>query len=182
MQEDEDISRRRFLGLGVAGVAIAAFPRTRIPGTLRSAPAAEPKRSRHGYKVFSPARIAGLRTTNRLIRSATAEGASPDGRMNAEGLGIYERLARGGVGLIITGHMVAARGGDVHGNQTHIDDSQYVDAASHIAETVHRYGPGCKVVAQLSHAGPNAIEDPIAPSDVGARRDGRTPRVLPRAR
>ncbi len=128
--------------------------------------------------MFSEGRIAGLRTKNRLVRSATAEGASPDGRMNAEGLSIYERLAQGGAGLIITGHVVAARDGDIHANQTHLDDDRYLEAARAIAETVHRNGPGSKVVAQLSHGGPNALVDPIAPSDTGARRDGKAPRVL----
>jgi 2,4-dienoyl-CoA reductase-like NADH-dependent reductase (Old Yellow Enzyme family) len=98
--------------------------------------------------------------------------------MSAEGLQIYERLARGGVGLTITGHMVAAPGGDVHANQTHIDHARFIEAARNIAVTVHRHGPACKVVAQLSHGGPNACVDPIAPSDVGARGDGRKPRVL----
>ncbi len=177
--ENEKISRRRFLGLGAAGVALAALSRTRASEALGSAPAtAAPATSRSGFRVFSEGRIAGLRTTNRLIRSATAEGASPNGRMSAAGLSLYERLAQGGVGLIITGHMVALRGGDGHGNQTHLDDDQYIEAAASIAATVHRRRPGCHVVAQLSHAGPTALVDPIVPSDVGGRPDGVKPRVL----
>ncbi len=164
--------------MGAAGMAIVAFPRVDAQEAPASAPVAGPVPSRSGYRVFSESRIADLRTTNRLVRSATAEGASPDGRMSAEGLKIYEQLALGGVGLIVTGHIVAARGGDVHANQTHLDDDQYLAAARSIADTVHRSGPGCRVVAQLSHGGPNASVDPIAASGASPRRDGKKPRVL----
>src|SRR5512142_2811331 len=100
-QEYEKLSRRRFLGLGAAGVALATFPRVTAQEAPGSAPLAEAGSPRNGYRVFSEGRIAGLRTTNRLVRSATAEGASPNGRMNADGLKLYEQLAQGGAGLII---------------------------------------------------------------------------------
>lgn len=174
----DKITRRRFLGLGAAGVAIAALSRGSAGEALGSTLMADAKASKSGYRLFSEGRIADLRTTNRLIRSATAEGASPDGRMNAEGLKLYEQLAQGGVGLIITGHIVAAHGGDDHGKQTHLDDDMYIEAAKSIADTVHRQGPGCKVVAQLSHAGPNALVDPIGPSEASTSRNGTSPRVL----
>lgn len=133
---------------------------------------------RDRYRVFSEGRIAELKLKNRLVRAATAEGASPEGRMNADGLRIYEQLARGGVGLIITGHIVAVHGGDAHENQTHIDEDRFVDAARQITETVHRHGANCKVVAQLTHAGPGGIVDPIAASEMPARPGGKTPRVV----
>jgi len=98
--------------------------------------------------------------------------------MNEEGLRIYEHLAKGGVGVIITGHIVAVRGGDAHANQTHIDNDEYIDAVRKIADTVHHHGAGCKVVAQLSHAGPNAIVDPVTPFEVPSPRAGKNPHVL----
>ncbi len=182
MSEDSgQISRRRFLELGAAGLALAALAGARAEEAAGSAPAAQPATPRRGYRVFSEGRMAGLRLKNRLVRSATAESASPDGRMSADGLALFERLARGGVGLIVTGHVVAARGGDVHANQTHLDDARYVDAARRIAETVHRCDPDCRVMAQLSHGGPNASTDPIAASDAAARPDGTKLRVLSKA-
>lgn len=177
-QSDVKISRRRFLEWGAAGVAIAAWARAGASEIAGPAEPSAPPVRKSGYRLFSEGRIAGLRLKNRLVRSATAEGAAPDGRINGEGLSIYEQLARGGVGLIITGHMVAAAHGDAHPSQTHLDDDRYLEAARSVAATVHREAGDCRVVAQLSHAGPNAQVDPIAPSEVGARRDGKVPRVL----
>ena len=58
--------------------------------------------------------------------------------------------------------MVAIPGGDAHQNQTRIDDDGYMDGLSKMAETVHKNGDGCRIFAQLSHAGPNGILDPIS--------------------
>lgn len=136
---------------------------------------------RDNYLIFSKGRIASLQLKNRLVRSATAEGASPEGRMSQDGLSMYECLARGGTGLIITGHMVALHGGDAHENQTHIDDDRYIDALKQISGIVHKNGADCRIFAQLSHAGPNGIIDPVAPSDLPARPGGKKPRILSRA-
>lgn len=55
-------------------------------------------------QVFEPVIINHLDLKNRLIRSATWEGiARPDGSVTEEAYGIYEELARGGIGAIITG-------------------------------------------------------------------------------
>jgi hypothetical protein len=56
--------------------------------------------------LFTPGRIGTLTLPNRLVRSATAERmADADGRPRPQLSALYEELARGGVGLIITGHM-----------------------------------------------------------------------------
>jgi hypothetical protein len=57
--------------------------------------------------LFTPGRIGTLTLPNRLVRSATAERmVDADGRPRPQLSALYEDLARGGVGLIITGHMV----------------------------------------------------------------------------
>ncbi len=63
-------------------------------------------------KCFEPIEIKGLRLENRFVRSATHEGmAGPDGAPTMGLAYIYSELARGGVGLIITGNaFVSARG------------------------------------------------------------------------
>lgn len=164
-------TRREFLEFNAAVLAGATFASA---GADRVHVASR----RDKYRIFSEGRIAGLQLKNRFVRSATAEGASPEGRMNRDGLRIYEQLARGGAGLIITGHMVAVHGGDAHENQTHIDEDRYIDTVKKIADTVHHYGAGCRVVAQITHAGPSGIVDPVAASDMPARPSGKKPRVL----
>jgi 2,4-dienoyl-CoA reductase-like NADH-dependent reductase (Old Yellow Enzyme family) len=91
---------------------------------------------------------------------------------------MHERLAEGGAVLIITGHMVAIHGGDAHQNQTHTDDDRYMGGLRKIAETVYKNGDCCRIFAQLSHAGPNGVLDPVAPSDMPMRPGGQKPRVL----
>ena len=55
-------------------------------------------------QIFEPAEVGGLRLKNRLVRSATWEGiAAPDGGIDETIYAIYDELARGGVGLVITG-------------------------------------------------------------------------------
>jgi len=55
-------------------------------------------------KIFEPIECNHLKLRNRLVRSATWEGiARPDGSVTDEAFEIYENLAKGGVGAIITG-------------------------------------------------------------------------------
>jgi 2,4-dienoyl-CoA reductase-like NADH-dependent reductase (Old Yellow Enzyme family) len=155
-------TRRQFLeagAIGFAGVALGAS----VPFIAKAG-------QRSDYKVFSEGRIGRVRARNRLIRAATAEGASPGGRMNAQGLRIYESLAKGGIGTIITGHIVAARNGDATVNQTHLDDDRYVAAARNMVEVVRRSDPRCVIIAQLTHGGTGAMVDPVAPSELPGRK------------
>jgi 2,4-dienoyl-CoA reductase-like NADH-dependent reductase (Old Yellow Enzyme family) len=170
-------TRREFLELGAVGAAGAAV--ASIPGgRALASPTESLSNAAAREAVFSPVRIASLKLSNRLVRASTAEGASPDGRMNEAGLEIYRGLAAGGIGLVLSGHMVAVTGGDAHANQTHIDDDAYLEALRRISDTVHDTAPGCPVVAEISHAGRAGIVDPVVPSEVPARRDGTVPRVL----
>ena len=54
--------------------------------------------------VFSPGRIGNIELKNRLVRSATFDNAATaEGRVTERMIEIYRTLAKGGVGLIITG-------------------------------------------------------------------------------
>lgn len=116
--------------------------------------------SRDEYKLFSPGKIANLSVKNRLIRSATYEGAmTEEGRITPEILNLYSNLANGGVGAIITGHMTVAREGKGGDRQTCTYDDSYIDEIAKIAEVVHSSGNGCKIFAQLSYAGRQVLHD-----------------------
>ena len=103
-------------------------------------------------RVFSEGRLSNLRLPNRLVRSATAEGACRDGEMTEAGLDIYRALARGGVGLIITGHMAVMPAGRAEPTQTCIYDDRFTPSIRRIVEVVHKTGKRCKVVAQIGCA------------------------------
>ena len=65
--------------------------------------------------LFTPGKIGSLTLPNRLVRSATAEGmADADGRPRPRLRALYQELARGGVGLIVTGHMYVHPSGKAH--------------------------------------------------------------------
>ena len=54
--------------------------------------------------IFEPFETHNLKVKNRLVRSATWENlATPEGGICASSYGLYEELAAGGAGTIITG-------------------------------------------------------------------------------
>ena len=107
--------------------------------------------TRGTYRALK-ARIANLALKNRLVRAAAAEGAFPNGEMVDGGIELYRGLAPGGAGLIIK-NMKIATSGRSEGTQTCIYEDRFTPALRKIAEVAHANGNGCKIVAQLNHAG-----------------------------
>ncbi|MHA2247876.1 MAG: hypothetical protein ACXADY_23215, partial [Candidatus Hodarchaeales archaeon] len=59
---------------------------------------------RYNYRIFSEEKIGSLTLPNRLVRSATWDPSILTKRkMTDEVLDLYQKIALGGVGLIITG-------------------------------------------------------------------------------
>jgi len=118
---------------------------------------------------------------NRFVRSATAEClASDDCRVTDRYLRAYSQLARGGVGLIITGNYYVHRLGRALPRLFVLDRDETIEDLRTVADTVHEHET--RIVAQLNHGGrqcdPEVIgETPLAPSPV---RD-KLSRVKPRA-
>jgi 2,4-dienoyl-CoA reductase-like NADH-dependent reductase (Old Yellow Enzyme family) len=112
-----------------------------------------------------------LTLSNRLVRSATAERmADADGRPRPQLSALYEELARGGVGLIITGHMYVHPSGKAHPEMTGIHSDDSLPALATLANAVHRAGG--RVVVQINHGGmqcsQETVPQTIAPSAVAA--------------
>ena len=121
--------------------------------------------------LFTPGKIGSLEIPNRLIRSATAERmADQDGRPREKFYTLYEVLSRGGVGLIITGHMYVHPSGKAHSEMTGVYKDDLVPDLARLADIVHANGG--KVVAQINHGGRQSykgvVAKPIAPSVVEA--------------
>jgi 2,4-dienoyl-CoA reductase-like NADH-dependent reductase (Old Yellow Enzyme family) len=128
--------------------------------------------------------IGPLELNNRAIRSATWEGAAdPCGFVTDRTVEIYDRLARGGIGLIVSGFQYVKANGIAMPHQIgNYCDSQ-VESLTRITETVDLHGT--KILAQLVHCGAKA--DPgLFPEDgdlwgASAIPDpftGRTPREM----
>ena len=119
--------------------------------------------------LFQPGSLGTVEVKNRLIRAGTSESmADPgSGAMTAPLLTLYERLAAGGVGAVITGHLfVEPRGKYAHG-QTGIHRDDLLPGLRDLTRRVRSHGSA--IFAQLAHAGSQSrVPDnrPLAPSQV----------------
>lgn len=105
------------------------------------------------HDVFEHTQIAGIRLKNRIIRSATYEGMADDNGFPTEELkNLYIRLAKGGVGAIITGYAVVQAEGKGNGPaQAMIDNDESIPAYKEITDAVHEYDT--PIIMQVSHCG-----------------------------
>ncbi len=118
--------------------------------------------SRQAYAVFSEGTIAQMKIKNRLVRSATYEAAmAENGQITDTMLRLYKDLAEGGVGMIITGHMAVLLQGQYAATQIVIYEDTFIPEIAKIADVVHQYGHGCKIVAQLSHTGRQVLQSSL---------------------
>ncbi len=121
-------------------------------------------------RLDSPKKIGAIEIKNRFIRSATAERLFDREGFPESGLGeFYCRLARGGIGAIITGHAFIEPQGRASPKQLAIFKDDFISPLKKITKEVHSCG--ARIFIQLSHAGRQTKskytgETPIAPSAV----------------
>ncbi len=109
------------------------------------------------YQLFEQARMGPMTLKNRTVRSATNEHLSePDGQLTQAWADVQTDLARGGVGLIITGHLTVDRTQRADEGQCVLDGETDLDLLRRTADQVHACG--ARLVAQLSHSGLKAPE------------------------
>ena len=130
--------------------------------------------------VFKPKEIGGMVIKNRLVRSATYAGMAEAGRVTNELVELYENLAEGGVGLIITGYAYVQLSGRSTPYMMGIDREDLIPGLKKISEAVHEHGDGCKVAVQLAHCGRQSLylENTIAPSAVFEPIANKMPREM----
>jgi 2,4-dienoyl-CoA reductase-like NADH-dependent reductase (Old Yellow Enzyme family) len=133
-------------------------------------------------KLFEPGRIASLTLANHLVRSATAEYMADEaGRPEPPMVEMYEALAQGGVGLIITGHAFVHSSGRCRLTMTGVHDDDLIPSLEALTKAVHSHGG--KVAMQINHGGRRCAEDaidgePLAPSPVPQTRGDPRPQEL----
>ncbi len=122
---------------------------------------------RDEYKVFSEGKIGSLTLSNRLVRSATWDPSiMKERKMTDEVLNLYTELARGGVGLIITGDFPVMTkemaSGESTGTTAYSWDDIRIEGIDRLVDVVRRSRTDCKIVAQLSrgHPGPGPSDIP----------------------
>ncbi|MBN2450964.1 MAG: NADH:flavin oxidoreductase [Lentisphaeria bacterium] len=104
-------------------------------------------------ELFTPLRIGAIAMANRSVRSATGEGAAEkDVGCPTDAMArFYERLARGGVGLVISGHTAVTREGRCGNRMTAFYDDAFLPAFRRLVDACHR--GGAPIVCQLNHGG-----------------------------
>ncbi len=123
-------------------------------------------------EIFESSEINGMELANRLVRSATWEGmCADDGRPTEKLADYYRALAKGGVGLIISGYTFVRPEGKQMPGKMGLYSDDFSDDYKQLAGAVH--DGGGKLCMQLVHAGGQttaqaAGQDPIAPSAVDA--------------
>lgn len=104
--------------------------------------------------LFEPFRLGPWILENRIVRSATAERmAGPDGSPGPEIVDMYQRLASGGAGLIITGHMAVLPEGRTNLRQTGIYSDRHLKPLKAMVAAVKKIRPRLPIISQISHAG-----------------------------
>jgi len=120
--------------------------------------------------LFTPGAIGLLELPNRLVRSATAERMAdeigvPQPKLKA----LYQDLVKGGIGLIITGHMYVNPAGKCHSEMTGVYQDELIPGLSNLTQTVHQSGG--KIACQINHGGgkcdPGILQDALSPSAAG---------------
>ncbi|MBG0778843.1 MAG: NADH:flavin oxidoreductase [Desulfotignum balticum] len=107
--------------------------------------------------LFDTTQINGMTLANRFVRSATWEGmAADDGSVTPRLTETVTELAKGGVGLIISGHSYVLPEGQAGPKQMGIYKDELIPGLASLTDAVHQAGG--KIVAQLAHAGTFAAE------------------------
>ena len=128
-----------------------------------------------------PKEIGNVLIKNRFVRSATYRRmAKQDGDISNELLEMYKKLAKGGVGLIITGYTYVQKSGISFPDQIGVDRDSLIPSLKKISKTIHENGDACKVFLQLAHCGRQSffIDEIIAPSAVLEPFTNRIPKEM----
>jgi 2,4-dienoyl-CoA reductase-like NADH-dependent reductase (Old Yellow Enzyme family) len=134
------------------------------------------------HKLFEETQINGMTLPNRLVRSATWEGmCEPDGRPTQKLAECYANLARGGVGLIISGYAFIRPDGKQFPGQMGIHTDAFSAEMRALSSAVHKQGG--KICMQLVHVGGQtnsaiAGSRPVAPSAIATAQFPETPAEL----
>jgi 2,4-dienoyl-CoA reductase-like NADH-dependent reductase (Old Yellow Enzyme family) len=133
--------------------------------------------------VFSPFSFSGLALKNRIVRAATYEKmADDDGFVTDEIVGLYEGLARGGSGLIITGNALVHPSGRAQPRMLCLHSDIYIPGLKRLAGAVHAIGG--LIAIQLNHGGRQSTpfllggRSPLAPSEVYNPTTEAMPRAM----
>jgi 2,4-dienoyl-CoA reductase-like NADH-dependent reductase (Old Yellow Enzyme family) len=121
-----------------------------------------------GPAAFEPARLGPITLKNRIIKSATFEGATPNGQVGHDLVAFHRRMARGGVGMSTVAYLAVSPEGRTDRHCVLLGDDVVPDLRR-VTDAVHEAGAAAS--AQVGHAGP-----------VANARSNRSPSLAPTRR
>lgn len=131
--------------------------------------------------LFDSTQIKGLTLKNRFVRSSLwMKMAEDDGHLNNETIRFYENLAKGGVGLIITGYAFISKDEQPNPKMLGIYDDSFIEEYKLLVDLVHKYES--KIALQIVYGGsqnhhPNSSKmNILGPSTIKNRVTGITPK------
>jgi len=131
--------------------------------------------------LFSPKKIGNVQIKNRIVRSATfMHVAEKYGFVGERLLKMYEELASGGTGLIITGAAAVDPSGTGGPYQVVLYDKAHLPGNKKLVKLVHDYDD-TKIAVQIQHSGRQGVHPKyptVAPSPIPNEETGITPRGL----
>jgi 2,4-dienoyl-CoA reductase-like NADH-dependent reductase (Old Yellow Enzyme family) len=104
--------------------------------------------------------------------------ANDDGTVGDQYRALHSTLAKGGVGLIFTGHCYVHENGKYSGRQTGMNDDRVILGLRSVTGAVH--ANGSPIFAQLSHAGSQSrvgLQKRIAPSVISNPQTRKMPEL-----
>lgn len=125
--------------------------------------------------LFDSVEIGNLSVKNRFVRTATWENMTYNGKMNEKLYDLYEVLAKGEVGLIVTGYANIVEEEQPNPGMFGIYDDSFIQGYRELCKRVHKYNS--KIILQVAYGGTktkyNVGERKIfAPSDVSELSTG----------
>lgn len=102
--------------------------------------------------LFTPGRLGAMEVPNRFVRSATYDGGgAKGGQVSDWQVELYGALAKGGVGLVVSGIINVTPAGKISPLQNSLTDDSTVAGFKRLAEAAHAHG--ARLAVQLFHAG-----------------------------
>lgn len=107
--------------------------------------------------LFDKTSIGSMKLKNRIIRSASGDQFAVNGHMTERDLKVYEELAKGGVGTIVTGLTSILASDNALPEAFGIYDDSFIPEFKKLTDMVHEHNTN--IILQLVHYGSNITNE-----------------------
>ena len=131
--------------------------------------------------LFDTVNINKMERRNRFIRSATTDGLANQGMVSDVELSLYQELAKGEIGLVISHGLFPTKEGKISSGQLSVHTDEAIPSLNKLVSVVHENDG--KIAAQILHGGWQCRKKvtglpPVGPSALVNPRSGAQIREL----